>query len=87
MFRPESTSGRESTNRTQNTTEDRIRSETQDKEKTEEVRNKIFALCGIVTVTFRLLALFVVTKCYSYSMISLQLTVVPPAEYPRKRFL
>jgi hypothetical protein len=26
--------------------------------------------------------LFVVTKCYSYSKIVLQLTVVPPAEYP-----
>jgi hypothetical protein len=36
----------------------------------------------IVTVTFRLLSLFVVTKCYSYSKIVLQLTVVPPGEYP-----
>jgi hypothetical protein len=28
------------------------------------------------------LSLFVVTKCYSYSKIMLQLTVVPPGEYP-----
>jgi hypothetical protein len=28
-------------------------------------------------------SLFVVTKCYSKSKIVLQLTVVPPGEYPR----
>jgi hypothetical protein len=36
----------------------------------------------IVTVTFRVLSLFVVTKCYSYSKTMLQLIVVPPGEYP-----
>jgi hypothetical protein len=42
----------------------------------------VFILCGVVTVIFRVLSLFVVTKCYSYSKIVLQLTVVPPGEYP-----
>jgi hypothetical protein len=45
-----------------------------------EVRSEVFTSCGVVTVTFRVL-LFVVTKCYSYSKIVLQLTVVPPGEY------
>jgi hypothetical protein len=35
-----------------------------------------------VTVTFRVLSLLVVTKCYSYRKIVLQLPVVPPGEYP-----
>jgi hypothetical protein len=50
-----------------------------------EVRSQVFILCGVVTVTFRVLSLFVVTKWYSYSKIVLQLTVVPPAEYPINR--
>jgi hypothetical protein len=33
------------------------------------------------------LSLFVVTKCYSYSKIVSQLTVVPPGEYPINRFI
>jgi hypothetical protein len=36
---------------------------------TEEVRSEIFIVHGVVTVTFRVLSLFVVTKCYSYSKI------------------
>jgi hypothetical protein len=63
---PEPTSGRELTNIRQ----------------TEEVRSEVFILCGVVTVTFRVLSLSVVTKCYSYSKI-----VVPPGEYPLNRFL
>jgi hypothetical protein len=31
----------------------------------EDVRSKVFSLCGVVTVTFRVSSLFVVTKCYS----------------------
>jgi hypothetical protein len=49
---------------------DRIR------QKTEEVRNEVVLLCGVVTVTFRLVSLFLVTKCYSYSKILSQLIVV-----------
>jgi hypothetical protein len=33
----------------------------------EDVRSKVFSLCGVVTVTFRVSSLFVVTKWYSYS--------------------
>jgi hypothetical protein len=36
-------------------------------QKKTEVRSEAFILCGVVTVTFRVSALFVVTKCYSYS--------------------
>jgi hypothetical protein len=36
----------------------------------------------IVTVTFRVLSVFIVMKCYSYSKIVLQITVVLPGEYP-----
>jgi hypothetical protein len=50
------------------------------KKKSEEVRSEVFILCGVVTVTLRVLSLFVVTKCYSYRKIVLQLTVVPPGE-------
>jgi hypothetical protein len=39
-------------------------------------------LCGVVTVTVRGLSLFVVTECYSYRKTVLQLTIVPPGEYP-----
>jgi hypothetical protein len=49
-----------------------------------EVRSKIFILC-VVTVTFRVLSLFVVMKCYSYSKIVLQLILVPPGEYQINR--
>jgi hypothetical protein len=65
----------------ENTTEDRQKSEE------EEVRSEAFILCGVVTVTFRVLSLFVATKCYSYSKIELQLIVVPPGEYPINRFI
>jgi hypothetical protein len=34
-----------------------------------EVISEVFILCGVVTVTFRVLSLSVVTKCYSYSKI------------------
>jgi hypothetical protein len=47
-----------------------------------EVRSEAFILCGVVTVTFRVLSLFAVTKCYSYSKTVLQLIVVTPGEYP-----
>jgi hypothetical protein len=37
---------------------------TEDEQKLEEkVRNEVSILCGAVTVTFRVLTLFVVTKC------------------------
>jgi hypothetical protein len=63
-------------------TEDRIRPEPEDKQKSdEEDRSEVFILCGVVTVTFRVLW-FVVTKCYSHSKIVLQLIVIPSAEYP-----
>jgi nitrate reductase NapE component len=52
----------------------------ENKQKSEEVRSKVFILCGVVTVTFRLLSLFVVAKCYSYSKIVLQVIVVPPGD-------
>jgi hypothetical protein len=47
-----------------------------------EVRSDVFISCGVVTVTFKVSSLFIVTKCYSYSKIVLQLIVVPPGEYP-----
>jgi hypothetical protein len=47
-----------------------------------EVRSEVFILCG---VTFRVLSLFVVTKCYSYSKTVLQSVAVPPGEYPVNR--
>jgi hypothetical protein len=84
--RPEPTSGKELTNRLVGhiiRQEDRIRQKAYDKHnKSEEVSTEVFILCGVVTVTFRVLSLFVVTKCCSYSKIVLQLTVVPPGEYP-----
>jgi hypothetical protein len=44
-------------------------------------------LCDVVTVTFRVLSLFVVTKCYSYSKIVLQVIVLPLGEDPINRFI
>jgi hypothetical protein len=61
---------------------ERIWQKTEDKQKLKEVRSEVFILCGVVIVTFRVLSLLVVTKCYSYSKIVLQLIVVPPGEYP-----
>jgi hypothetical protein len=58
-----------------------------EKNASEEVRSEVFILCGVVTVTFRELSLFVVTKCYSHSKIVLQLIVVPTGEYPTNRFI
>jgi hypothetical protein len=56
---------------------------TEDRQKLdEEVRCEVFILCGVVTVTVSVLSLFVVARCYSYSKIVLQLTVVLPGEYP-----
>jgi hypothetical protein len=70
-----------------NATEDRIQQNTEDKQKSEEkVRSGVFILCGVDIITFTVLSLFVVTKCYSYSKIVLQLTVVPPGEHPINRF-
>jgi hypothetical protein len=37
--------------------------------KKSEGRSTVFILCGVVTVTLRVLSLLVVTKCYSYSKI------------------
>jgi hypothetical protein len=45
-----------------------------------EVRSEVFILCGVVTVTIRVLSWFIVTKCYSCSKIVLQVIVVPPDE-------
>jgi hypothetical protein len=36
-------------------------------ERTQQADAEDFILCGVVTATFRVLSLFVVTKCYSYS--------------------
>jgi heme/copper-type cytochrome/quinol oxidase subunit 3 len=55
---------------------------TEDKRKSE-----VKSLRGVATVTFRVLSLFVVMKCYSYSKIVLQLIVVPPGEYRINRFI
>jgi hypothetical protein len=30
-----------------------------------KARSEVFHLCGVVTVTFRVLSLFVVTECYN----------------------
>jgi hypothetical protein len=62
MVRPEPTSGRESANRRQNTTENRRRNR-KSKEK---------------TLVYVVSSLFAVTKCYSCSKIVSQLFVVPP---------
>jgi hypothetical protein len=51
----------------------------------EKFRSEVSNLCGAVTVTFRVVTLFVVTKCYSYSKIVLQLIVVPTDDYPINR--
>jgi hypothetical protein len=53
---------------------------TEDREKSEELINEVFILCDVVTVTFRMLSLFVVTKCYNHSKTVPKL-VVPPDEY------
>jgi hypothetical protein len=66
------------TSRTQKTTRDRRQT---------EVKSEVFILCGVVTVSFRVLSRFTVMKRYSYSKIVLQLIVVPPAEYPKNRFI
>jgi hypothetical protein len=79
---PQPTSGREMTNRIQQNTED--------KQKSEEVRRShkwSLYFCGVVTITFRMLSLFVVTKCYSHSRTVSQLIVVPPGEYPINWFI
>jgi hypothetical protein len=52
-----------------------------------KVRSEVFILCGILTVTFRVFSLFVVTKCCGHSKIALQLIAVPPGEYPINRFI
>jgi hypothetical protein len=67
MVRPEPTSGRE------------VVMTEYDGRQT-EVRSEVFIFCGVVTVTFRVLSWFIVTKCYSYTKIVLQLIVVLPGE-------
>jgi hypothetical protein len=63
MVRPEPTSGSELTNRL---VEYRTRQKMDDKQQSEEeARSEVFILCGVVTGTFKVLSLFVVTKCYS----------------------
>jgi hypothetical protein len=37
------------------------------RQKTNRSQTEVFSLCGVVTVTFGVLSLFVVTKCYGYS--------------------
>jgi hypothetical protein len=61
--------------------------ETEYDRKEEEVRSEVYILCGVVTVTFRVLSLFVVMKCYSHSKTVLQLIAVPPGEYPINQFI
>jgi hypothetical protein len=78
--RPKPTSGKELTNRRQNTIEHRRQTEV-------EVRNEVFILCRIVTVTFKVLSLILITKCYSYSKTVLKPTVVSPGEYPINWFI
>jgi hypothetical protein len=51
------------------------------------VISEVFMLCGVVTVTLRVLSWFVVTKRYSYNKIVLQLIDFPPGEYPINRFI
>jgi hypothetical protein len=53
----------------------------------EEVGNQVFISFGVITVTFGVLSWLVNTKCYSHSWIVLQLTVVPPGEYPVNRII
>jgi hypothetical protein len=55
-----------------------MRPKTEDKQK---------SLCGVITITFTVLSLLVITKYYSYSKIVLQLIVVPPCEYLINRFI
>jgi hypothetical protein len=55
--------------------------------KSDDVINEVFILGDVVTVTFRVLSLFVVTKCYSYSKCVLQLIVVPPGDHPINRII
>jgi hypothetical protein len=62
----------------QNMTKDRL-TQTMEEKQESEVKS---ILCGVVTVTFRGLSLFVVTKCYSYSKIVLQLIVHVPVWAP-----
>jgi hypothetical protein len=64
----------------ENTTEDKQKSE-------EEVKFEVFILCGVVTVTFRVSPLVVLTKCCSYIKTALQLIAFPPGEYPINRFI
>jgi hypothetical protein len=40
-----------------------------EKRQKSDVRIEVFILCGVVTVTFRVLSLFVVMTCYNYSRI------------------
>jgi protein-S-isoprenylcysteine O-methyltransferase Ste14 len=47
----------------------RVMSDTEVRSPKSEARSEVFSLCGVITTTFRLLSLFVVTKCYSYSKI------------------
>jgi hypothetical protein len=58
-----------------------------EEDRTQKKKSVVKSLCGVVTVTFRVLSLFVVTTCYSYSKAVLQLIVVPPDEYPINRFI
>jgi hypothetical protein len=52
---------------------------------TEVTRSQKLILCGVVTVTFRLLSLNAVTKCYNYSKTVLQANLFPLGEYPINR--
>jgi hypothetical protein len=46
---------------------------------TQKSEKEVFILCCVVTVTFRVISLFVVTKCYSYSKIESVLINSSPA--------
>jgi hypothetical protein len=69
--RPKPTSGRELSNRRQKRREHRRWS------RKSEVKTLVYVASSLPAVT----------KCYSYSNTVLQLTVVPPAEYPVNRFI
>jgi hypothetical protein len=54
---------------------------------TQQADAEDFILYGVVTATFRVLALFAVMMCYSYSKIKsvIIIIVAPTSEYPINR--
>jgi hypothetical protein len=55
-------------NRHKGTTQSAVQSRPSSRESSlQQADAEVFILCGAVTATFRVLSLFAVTKCYSYS--------------------